>query len=121
MDSEVFDDSDKFATTACQLLREYSERLQEVKREITKMADSFHGVRSSKMDFEYFQRRVQAELMSYDRSRPMYDKLSRKCSQWLEHGKPIRPHLQLEMEIRLDDFERLVGTMEHYIHTVIMR
>jgi hypothetical protein len=121
MDNEFYEEGDKFAMTACQLLREYTQRLQDLKQELMRLAEKIHGARASKMDMAYAETRYHHEMLSFQQSLSTYHKLMRQASQWIEHGKVLSPHLRLELEIRLDDFERLVRTTEDLLHSGLLR
>lgn len=120
MASEISETANEFAETACQLLVEYSARLEAQKQEVLKILDRFHDSRGSKMDSEYLRQRYHNERHHFFRSREVFEVLSRKASQWIEHGKSPRPNLELELEVRLADFEHMLRSMDDFFHSNVI-
>jgi predicted DNA-binding protein (UPF0278 family) len=120
MASEMRDTGSAFAETACKLLIEYAARLIMQKQEVVKILDRFHSSRvkmESKMDSHYLHQRYMNEMNEFMESREVFETLIRKASQWVEHGKSPQPHLELELEVRLADFENMLRSMTNFFHT----
>ena len=120
MDSEsdmVFAENDNdFAVVACKLLKEYTDRTQKKKSEICEIIDKMNLLAPGRT-LDVLTQRAHFERMSFFRSRIVYDKLIRKVSQWIEHGRSAPPGLQLEMELRLADLEFLVMELEMFVNS----
>lgn len=111
-------DANAFAETACKLLAEYTARLIAQKQKARQILDEFHTGRGSKIiDHGYLRRRFDEEREEFFNSREVFEKLSRKASQWVEHGRPPKPNLELELEVRLADFESTLRSVERFFAT----
>lgn len=114
-----------FVEIACRLLKEYADRTQKKKSELSEIIDKRNsvtlgpgwGIHSNDKTGEVLSQRVHFEHMSFERSKTVYQKLIRKVSQWVEHGRSAPPGLQLELEMRLADLEFLVGDLEMFINS----
>lgn len=114
MASEVLETGNAFAESACKLLTEYTARLVSLKQEVVRILDQYHISRTSKPDSDYLRRRYLYEMDAFFDSKDVYENLSRKASQWVEHGKPPKANLALELEVRLADFESTLQSMERF-------
>lgn len=114
MANEMSETSDAFAETACKLLIEYTARLAKQKQEVLAIMDRYHDTRGSKIDSRYLRQRLDDEKRHFFRSRRVLEELNRKASQWIEHGRSPRPHLELELKVRLADFEEMVQSMDEF-------
>jgi hypothetical protein len=116
MASDASDRATGFAEAACKLLIEYTARLVAQKQEATKMLDRINDHRAS-IDSDYMRRRFRDEMLDFFESRETYDGLIRKASQWVEHGRSPKPGLELELEVRLADFESMIRSMSRFFET----
>jgi hypothetical protein len=57
------------------------------------------------------------ERDEFNNSRKIFDLLLRRASQWVEHGIPPKPGLEMELELRLADFERMLRSMEQFFQS----
>lgn len=117
MGNEYSDIGNAFAETSCKLLKEYTERLLAIKSEMTKLLEGFHASVDRRLDPLYVHERFNTERMAFEEHYPTFEKLIRQSSQWVEHGKPPKPHLQLELEVRLSDFETLIRSMRQFFRS----
>lgn len=120
MASEVSETGNAFAQTACKLLIEYTARLLTQRQEAVKILDRFHDSRGtvrSSMDAAYLRGRYEQEKDQFYRSREVFKTLIRKASQWIEHGKTPKPHLEMELQLRLADFESTLQSMEDFFNS----
>lgn len=117
MVNEMSDTANAFAETACKLLIEYTARLVRQKQEVLTILDRFHDSRGSKMDSHYLRQRYKNEQQQFFRSREVFEVLSRKASQWVEHGRSPKPNLELELEVRLADLENMLRSMDEFFHS----
>ena len=117
MASEISETANAFAETACKLLIEFTARLVTQKQEVVKILEQFHGPRAGKVDSSYLRQRYSNEMHEFSESREAFEKLIRKTSQWVEHGKSPQPNLELELEVRLANFETMLRSMEHFFDT----
>ena len=115
MTSDISETGNEFAETACKLLIEYTTRLVTQKQELLKILERFRGMRTSKIDSEFLRQRYADEMHEFLTSNGVFETLIRKASQWVEHGKPPKPNLQMELEVRLSDFENTLQSMHHFI------
>jgi hypothetical protein len=113
----ILDEANAFATTACKLLVEYTARLVAIKQEVLKIQDQLNDLRGSKMELRYLRQRFNNEKDQFFRSKGVYEVLTRKASQWIEHGKSPRPDLQMELEVRLADFENTLRSTEEFFYS----
>lgn len=116
MVSEASDRATAFAETACKLLEEYTDRLIAQKQEAVKMLDRIADPRSS-ISSRHLRERFQNEARDFFKSRETYERLIRKASQWVEHGRSPKPGLELELEIRLADFESKIRSISRFFET----
>jgi hypothetical protein len=114
MATEVSETANAFAETACKLLTEYTARLVTQKQEVVKILDQLHSSRTSEMDSTYLRQRYTNEWDEFWGSKVVFEGLCRKASQWIEHGKSPEPNLELELEVRLADFENKLQTMHDF-------
>lgn len=118
MDSDsdnVFVESDSdFVVIACKLLKEYTDRTQKKKSELSELIDKMNLAGPGKT-LQILSQRAHFETMSFQRALTVYSKLIRKVSQWVEHAKSAPPGLQLELEMRLAELEFLVDDLEMFI------
>lgn len=117
MVNEMSESANAFAETACKLLIEYTARLVTQKQEVLKILDQFHDSRGTKINSQYLRQRYDEEKYRFFNSRQVFEVLSRKASQWIEHGRSPRPSLELELEVRLADFENTLRSMDHFFHS----
>ena len=113
-----------FVATACRLLKEYAERTLKTKSEFADLVNQVNSLKPApnlgqttmdRRNYDFLIQKVHFQHASFERARKVYEKLIRKVSQWLEHGKPSPPGLQLELEIRLADLEYLVNDLEWFM------
>jgi hypothetical protein len=117
MVSKMPDTANTFAESACKLLTEYTARLIAQKQEVVKILDQFYSAGPRGPKFErYMSQRYDDERHMFMRSREVFERLIRKTSQWVEHGKTPEPHLEMELEVRLADLESTLQSMEHFFH-----
>jgi hypothetical protein len=121
MENYEFEMGDKFADTACKLIKEYSARLLATKTELSKLIDQANTCNQQKFEIDYLRRRFEQERIFFHNSAAGYSKLIRQTSQWLEHGKEISPHLRLELEVRVEDLQSLLQGVEYLFHFEIFR
>lgn len=116
MVNDVSETSSAFAETACKLLVEYTARLMKQKQDVLAILSQYHDMRGSKINSEYLRQRYDSERDQFYQSREVFETLSRKVSQWVEHGRAPKPHLELELAVRLADFESTMRAMESFFH-----
>jgi hypothetical protein len=104
---------DNFAATASALLRQYTHRLLKVRSELWKSLEASQESDVLKAA-ERVHARFQYERKAFLHHKSVYQALIRQVSQWLQHGAEPEPHLRLDMEIRLRDFEQTVRSMEEF-------
>lgn len=109
--------SDEFSDTACRLLKEYSAEIEKLRSDTIQILDSYYsGERKLEKDErEYLARRYQDNLEAFNSLHSTYQTLIRKTSQWLEHAKEASPGKQLELEVRLHEFERRVNNTNRFL------
>ena len=110
--NESLTSSDAFAKAACKLIKEYMIRLESKKQYALRILDQIRAFQAPTEQTEYLRKRYMQEYQDFVNSREAYEKLIRKSSQWIEHGKLPQPSLELELEVRLADFEdtlRMLG------------
>lgn len=120
MASEMSEAGSAFAETACKLLIEYTARLVTQKQEASKILDRFYDARGSSkltLDSSYLRDRYENERKQFFNSREVFEALIRKSSQWIEHGRSPRPHLQMELELRLADFESTLRSVDEFFNS----
>lgn len=115
MASDVSNTANAFAATACKLLIEYSARLAAQKEEVKKIVDEYNNPKMGRSP-SYLSHKYSSEMSEFMRSREVFDTLVRKASQWVEHGRSPQPHLELELEVRLADFESMLRSMDSFFH-----
>lgn len=103
-----------FASKACELLKEFSKRLDQMRAAGIKLQETYHTGRPSTSP-EYLRQRYAMLFQEFNTSLPVYQMLIRQSSQWIQHGKASQPHLQLEMEVRLSDFEQKLRIMQGFL------
>lgn len=116
MITDGYEIGDKFAETACKLIKEYSDRLLASKTEMAKLIDQAIAGEQQKAEIDHLRSRFQQERVFFEKSNASYSKLLRQSSQWLEHGKEISPHLRLELEVRLLDLKALLQSLDFMYH-----
>lgn len=120
MPNEVSDIGNAFAKTACRLLRDYTADLRTLKSEMIVLFDKFREASKSPEveQTEYLRRRFFDEMHAfYDLSSSAYRKLVEKSSQWVEHGKLPNPSLELELQVRLAEFECALRNMQQFFNS----
>jgi hypothetical protein len=118
MKSEMSETAIEFAETACKLLSEYTNRLAAQKQEVVTILDRFHESSTIHYDLKsYLRSRYRNEMDEFLHSRQTFEVLIRKVSQWVEHGTSPKPGLELELELRLADFERMLRSMDDFFQS----
>ncbi len=111
---------DEFAIKASELLAEYTKRIQDIRSDATELLDKMYSPEKGEYNTFYKERFI-AMGKEFNKSSRVYSKLSRQCSQWLNHGTISKPHLRLEMEIRLADLEDLMRATEVFFSNSLNR
>jgi hypothetical protein len=103
-----------FAKKACALMKEFTQRLERMQGTAVQLLDMYHGTGMPAISPEYTRQRIQLIAQDFNNSMHAYNVLIRQSSQWVQHGKSSEPSLQLELEIRLADFERMLSSMQQF-------
>lgn len=108
--------SDEFSDVACSLMKEYSSEIEKLRLDSIQVLDSYYKStdKLDKAGREYLVRRYRENVDSFTRLLSAYERLVRKTSQWIEHSKEPRPGKQLELEVRLDEFENRLQNMQSF-------
>ena len=118
MATEIESVSDEFAETACKLIKEYSEEIERLRLDTIKVLDLYHdssskGLKSEK-EREYLENRFTNNFDMFRSFIPAYETLVRKSSQWIQHAKDARPGKQLELDVRLEQFEQKLDAIQRF-------
>lgn len=97
--------SDEFAKTASALLKEFSGELRALQQASMDLLDELTKAGITPARREMLRARISNVREDFHNSNPTYDRLVAKASQWLSHGKKPKPSLEMELEIRLCEFE----------------
>lgn len=109
-----------FAEAACKLLIEYSNRLALKRHELASIVEQSNDVELGSRPYKtkhYLRNRWMIERDDFALSKKVYETLIRKASQWIEHGEGANPGLELELQVRLADFEAMVRSMDGFIQS----
>lgn len=107
--------SDEFSDIACGLLKEYSSDIEKLRIDSIQVLDTFYkSAVSDKEGKKYLTRRFQDNVESFQSLLSTYERLVRKTSQWIQHAKEPRPGKQLELEVRLDEFEKRLQNAQRF-------
>ena len=108
--------SDEFSETACKLLKEYATEIEKLRTDSIGILDSYYsGERSiGKDERDYLLRRFRNNRDSLDSLSTTYQTLVRKTSQWIQHAKDASPGKQLELEMRLNEFENRLNNIHGF-------
>ncbi len=118
MATDIESVSDEFAETACKLIKEYSDEIERLRLDTIKVLDLYHdsGAKSVKSDEErrYLKNRFTNNLDMFRSFIPVYGTLVRKSSQWIQHAQEARPGKQLELDVRLEQFEQKLNAIQRF-------
>lgn len=107
--------SDEFSETACKLLKEYSTEIENLRIDSIQLLDSYYqNAQLEKDEKDYLLRRFRNNFDSFRTLKTTYQTLVRKASQWIQHAKDASPGKQLELEVRLDEFEKRLIIMHRF-------
>ncbi len=110
--------SDEFAETACKLIKEYSDEIESLRLDTIKILDLYHDSgpkgEKSKEERDYLAKRFNNNLDMLRSFIPAYRTLVRKSSQWIQHAQEARPGRQLELDVRLEQFEQKLHAIQRF-------
>jgi hypothetical protein len=111
--------SDDFSDVACSLLKEYSSEIDKLRTESIQILDSYHlgEKKGDKDESKYLERRYRDNVEFFNSLLSAYQTLIRKTSQWIQHAKEARPGKQLELEVRLGEFERRLLNAQRFFRS----
>jgi len=111
--------SDEFSDTACRLLKEYSAEIEKLRSDTIQVLDWYYMLerKPQKQESDYVKKRIQNNVDLVGSLTAAFETLVRKTSQWIQHANHASPAKQLELEVRLQQFQQRVDNIHRFFES----